>query len=75
MQDLYYRRVWQYVSGTWQVIAEGHVRAFGMNCTFEGPTYCSIAPPHLFERWWKYTPATWGTGGSWSWAGEEGNWL
>jgi hypothetical protein len=75
MQDLYYRRVWQHINGLWQVVAEGHVRGYGMNCSFEGPTYCSIAPPQLYERWWQYLPATWGTGGTWSIVGEQGNWI
>lgn len=74
MQDLYFRRVWQWISGSWKVVAEGPVRAFGMNCSLEGPTYCSFAPPFLFERWWKYSPSTIGTGGTWDFAGEKGNW-
>lgn len=74
MQDLYYRMVWQWMSGSWKVVAEGHVRAFGMNCSLEGPTYCSFPPPHLYEKWWRWTPSTWGSGGTWSYAGERGNW-
>ena len=72
--DLYYRRVWEY-RGAWQVVAEGPVRTLSpLNCTIEGPTWCSIAPPYLFERWWHYVPHTIGTGGTWDHAGDRQNW-
>jgi hypothetical protein len=81
MQDiLYYRRVWQF-SGAWKIVAEGYVRApdqwasvLGLTCSFNGPTYCQPPLPYIFERWWRYTFGTYGTGGSWSFAGEMRNW-
>lgn len=72
--DLYYRRVRQWVNGAWQVVVEGYVRGFGPNCTFEGPTYCSIAPPYLDEVWWKWSAGTYGTASSsWIFASEQKN--
>ena len=73
VDDLYYRRVWQW-SGVWNVVVEGYVRNYGITCTLEGPTFCSIAPPYLAERWWRYAPHTFGTGGTWDYAGERNNW-
>lgn len=73
LDDLYYRRVWQW-SSKWDVVAEGYVRGYGPNCTFEGPTFCSIGPPWVYEVWHKYTPHTFGTGGDWDFAGERKNW-
>jgi hypothetical protein len=73
--DLHYRRVWQHIGGAWQIVAEGTVRAFGMNCTLEGPSYCSIGPPYIFERWWRWSPGTYGSQSSkWLFVGEQGNW-
>jgi hypothetical protein len=74
IDDLYYRRVWQWFGTAWQVVLEGPVRAFGPNCTFEGPTFCSIGPPWIAERWWRYSPSTIGTGGTWDYAGDRQNW-
>ncbi len=71
--DLYYRRVWQYDHG-WSVVVQGYVRSFGPNCTFEGPTFCSMGPPYIYEVWWKWSPSTIGTGGEWIFAAERQNW-
>ncbi|HYV99597.1 MAG TPA: hypothetical protein VE967_19215 [Gemmatimonadaceae bacterium] len=72
--SLFYRLVEQWIDGKWVHVVEGYVRTFAPNCTFEGPTFCSIAPPYLYERWWRWSPNTWGTGGSWVPAAEEKNW-
>lgn len=75
MDQLYYRRVKQW-NGAWQVVVEGYVRSYvGPNCTFEGPTYCSIAPPYIFEQWWRWSWSTIGTGGSWDLVLEQRNWV
>jgi hypothetical protein len=71
---LYYRRVWQWINGAWKVAFEGHVRAFGMTCSFEGPTYCSVNPPYIVERWWRHGRDLGHGGSSVLNAGERGNW-
>ena len=73
IDDLYYRRVWQW-SGAWNIVSEGYVRTFGINCTLDGPTFCSIGPPYIYERWHRFVFSTFGTGGSWEYAGERQNW-
>jgi len=73
--DLFYRMVQQWNGSHWEIVVQGYVRAYQPSCTFEGPTYCSIAPPYLWERWWRWSPNTWGTGGSWVIAAEEKNWV
>lgn len=76
LDDLYYRRVWQTPGAPtpWVIVAEGYVRGYGPNCTFEGPTFCSLSPPYVYEFWWRYVPHTFGTGGDWDFAGERKNW-
>ena len=75
MDQLYYRRVQQWVNQAWRVVVEGYVRSFvGPNCQFEGPTFCSIAPPYIYEQWWRWSPSTIGTGGEWVFAAAEKNW-
>ncbi len=75
MDQLYYRRVQQWMGTMWQIVVEGYVRSFiGPNCTFDGPTFCSIAPPYIYEVWWRWTPSTIGTGGTWDLVAERKNW-
>ena len=76
MNDLYYRRVWQY-DGSWRVAAEGWVKdpVTVPACQFEPPTFCSIAPPYVYERWWKWLPSTFGTSGDWEFSAERQNWI
>jgi hypothetical protein len=72
---LYYRLVQQWVTGAWQTVAEGYVSAYMPGCQFEGPSFCSIAPPYLEERWWRWEYSTFGTGGGWVLEATEKNWI
>ncbi len=84
MEDLYYRKVWTWEGTTGKPsMVEGFVRGqtvFGgvVPCMFDGPTRCSLPPPggthYVFERWWRWSPSTWGAGGSWVFAAEGDNW-
>lgn len=77
IDDLYYRRVWQWSGSSWDVVLEGPVRTIvAFQCQFEGPTWCKPPTPYIAERWWKYAPGTIGSGSSadWQYAGDRQNW-
>lgn len=80
MSELHYRHVWQWTGAAWDHVREGYVRLDlpGVFCNFPGafepPTFCSIGPPYVFERWFRWAPVTFGTGGTWEWAAERHNW-
>lgn len=79
VNDLYYRRVWQWdqAARAWSVTLEGPVRALTpFQCEFEGPSWCRMGPPWVYERWWRYVLSTIGPGSSSDWQeiGDRKNW-
>lgn len=75
MQKRFYRRVWRWGSGVWKVVDEGIVNSWDVTCFIDKPSFCSMSPPYIFERWWVWETYTWGNQpGYWRWVSDEQNW-
>ena len=75
MQRSFYRRVWQWKNNAWSVVDDGPILSWDVTCIADKPSFCSIGPPYIFERWWVWEINTWGSSpGYWRWVSDEQNW-
>lgn len=74
----FWRRVfvWDLDAQRYDVVFDNEVSAFdAFQCAVEGPTWCSLPQPYIYEQWWSFTSSTYGTDpGRWNYLGGRINW-